>query len=63
MNSQKVAGALGGLIALVALIYALAYGPKESEFMQAKQPDKVELPQPAAAETRPKGPVVTEVPQ
>ena len=62
MDSEKVAGILGAIVAAVVLVIAIAYGP----IGQIGKPQKqIKVEQPAQAVPAPpvKGPVVREVPQ
>ena len=62
MDSQKVAGILGAIIASAVLVIAIAYGPIGQTGKPQKQIQKIEAPtQPTAPAVR--GPVVREVPQ
>jgi hypothetical protein len=62
MDSEKVAGILGAIVASVVLVIAIAYGPIGQMGKPAKPVQKIEAPaQPAAPAVR--GPVVREVPQ
>jgi hypothetical protein len=62
MNSEKLAGILGAIIAAVVLGIAVAYGPIGQIGNPQKPVKKVEQPaQPAPPVAR--GPVVREVPQ
>jgi hypothetical protein len=63
MNSEKVAGILGAIIASAILVIAIAYGPigqigKPAEVQKTEQPAP-----PVAAAPAVRGPVVREVPQ
>ena len=62
MNSEKVAGVLGAIVAVVVLVFAFVYGPIGRPL---KPVQKVEPPAQAAAPPPPaaRGPVVREVPQ
>ena len=62
MDSEKVAGILGAIVAAVVLVIAIAYGP----IGQIGKPQKqIQVEQPAQAVPAPpvRGPVVREVPQ
>lgn len=60
MNSQKLAGTLGAIVAIVVLAFAFYSTPRRGADKPA--PQKVELPKgPVAPPVR--GPVVKEVPQ
>jgi hypothetical protein len=61
MDSQKIAGILGAIVAAAALAAAVAYGPIGQLGKPQKQIQKVEQPAPAPPPVR--GPVVREVPQ
>jgi hypothetical protein len=62
MDSEKLAGILGAIVAAVVLMAAIVYGPLGQFGKPQKQPQKVEQPtQPAAPAVR--GPVIREVPQ
>ena len=63
MNSQKIAGILGTIVAAAVLAAAVAYGPighlgKPQQILKVEQPV-----QPAPASPPVRGPVVREVPQ
>jgi hypothetical protein len=61
MTSEWVAGLLGGIVAAVVLVAAIAYGP----IGQFGKPSKPVAAQPAAsapAAPAPRGPVIKEVP-
>ena len=62
MESEKLAGILGGIVAVIVLVIAFIYGPI-GQFGKPKQTQKVEQPAaapPAAPAVR--GPVIREVP-
>lgn len=62
MNSERVAGILGAIVAAAVLAVAVVYGPIGQLGKPQKQIQKVEQPaQPASPPVR--GPVVREVPQ
>jgi hypothetical protein len=62
MDSEKVAGILGTIVAAAVLAIAVFYGPLGQTGRPQKPAQKVEQPvQPAAP--APRGPVVREVPQ
>jgi hypothetical protein len=62
MNSEKLAGILGTIVAVAVLVIAAAYGPLGQNGKTQKPPQKAEQPvQPPAPVAR--GPVVREVPQ
>jgi len=63
MNSQKIAGILGTIVAAGVLAAAVAYGPIGRPG-KSPQTQKIEQPaQPAPASPAVRGPVVREVPQ
>jgi hypothetical protein len=62
MDSDKVAGILGAIVAAVVLVAAIVFGPIGQFGKPQVQPQKVEQPV-AAAPPAPRGPVVREVPQ
>ena len=62
MDSEKVAGILGAIIASAILVVAIAYGPIGQIGKPAPNVQKVEQPAPATAPPV-RGPVVREVPQ
>jgi len=62
MNSEKLAGILGTIVAIVALAAAIGYGPLGQSGKTQKPAQKVEQPATAPAPA-PRGPVVREVPQ
>jgi hypothetical protein len=63
MNSQKIAGILGTIVAAGVLAAAVAYGPI-GHLGKPQQIQKIEQPaQPAPASPSVRGPVVREVPQ
>jgi hypothetical protein len=60
MNSEKLAGILGAIIAAAVLVIAIAYGP----IGQIGKPQTQKVEQPAVPAPPPvRGPVVREVPQ
>jgi hypothetical protein len=61
MNSEKVAGILGAIVAAAVLVIAIAYGPIGQIGKPQKPVQKVE--QPVAPQPAVRGPVVREVPQ
>jgi hypothetical protein len=64
MNSQKVAGILGAIVASAVLVIAIAYGPIGQIGKPQKPVQKLDQPaQPAASVPPVRGPVVREVPQ
>ena len=64
MNSEKVAGILGAIIASAILVIAIAYGPIGQIGKPQKQIQKVEPTKaPANAPPPVRGPVIREVPQ
>jgi hypothetical protein len=62
MNSEKLAGILGTIVAIVALAAAIGYGPLSQSGKTQKAAQKAEQPATAPAPA-PRGPVVREVPQ
>jgi hypothetical protein len=63
MNSQKIAGILGTIVAAGVLAAAVAYGPI-GRVGKPQQAQKIEQPaQPAPASPPVRGPVIREVPQ
>jgi hypothetical protein len=62
MDSQKIAGILGAIVAAAVLAAAVAYGPIGQLGKPQKQIQKVEQPAPASPPPV-RGPVVREVPQ
>jgi hypothetical protein len=64
MNSEKLAGILGAIVAAGVLVIAIAYGPIGQIGKPPKSVQKAEQPaQSVAAPPATKGPVVREVPQ
>jgi hypothetical protein len=64
MNSEKVAGILGAIVASAVLVIAIAYGPIGQIGKPQKQIQKIEQTKaPANAPPVVRGPVVREVPQ
>jgi hypothetical protein len=64
MDSEKVAGILGAIVAVAVLVIAVAYGPIGQIGKPQTQPQKVEQSaQPVPAPPPVRGPVVREVPQ
>jgi len=65
MDSEKVAGILGAIIASAVLVIAIAYGPIGQIGKPQKPVPKIEQPAQPAAPPPPavRGPVVREVPQ
>jgi hypothetical protein len=64
MDSEKVAGILGAIVAVAVLAIAIAYGPMGQIGKSQTQPQSAEQPaQPAPAPPPVRGPVVREVPQ
>jgi hypothetical protein len=59
MESEKLGGILGAIVAAVVLAIAFAYGPMGSFGKPAKQVQKIEAPKAPTV----RGPVVREVPQ
>jgi hypothetical protein len=63
MDSQKLAGILGTIVALLVMASVVIYGPKPDKG-GPKQPATTEAPKaPVATVPAPRGPVVREVPQ
>ncbi len=64
MNSQKVAGILGAIVASAILVIAIAYGPIGQMGKPQKPVQRIEQPAlQVVPPTTPRGPVVREVPQ
>ena len=64
MESEKVAGILGAIVASAILVVAIAFGPIGQIGKPQKQLPKVEqTASPAAAPPPVRGPVIREVPQ
>jgi hypothetical protein len=63
MDSQSIAGVLGGIIAALVLVIAFAYGPM-GPFGKAGAPAAAPAAQkaPAPAAPGPRGPVIRDVP-
>jgi hypothetical protein len=61
MDSEKVAGILGAVIASAILVIAIAYGPIGQIGKPAQKAQKVDAPAPAATPAV-KGPVIRELP-
>ena len=63
MDSQSIAGILGGIIAAVVLVIAFAYGPI-GPFGKGTAPGAAPVVQkaPAPAAPGPRGPVIKDVP-
>jgi hypothetical protein len=61
MDSQSMAGILGGIIAAVVLVIAFAYGPM-GPFGKATGPATAPAAQKAPAAPGPRGPVIRDVP-
>ena len=63
MDSQSLAGVLGGIVAAIVLVIAFAYGPM-GPFGKATGPAIAPAAQkaPAPAAPGPRGPVIREVP-
>ena len=62
MNSEKLAGILGTIVAVAVLAIAIGYGPLSQPGRGQKSAQKAEQPAPPAAPVA-RGPVVREVPQ
>ena len=64
MESEKLAGILGAIVAAIVLVIAIAYGPIGQMGKPQKQIQKVEPTKaPANAPPAVRGPVIREVPQ
>jgi hypothetical protein len=63
MESEKVGGILGAIVAAVVLAIAFAYGPMGPFGKPAKQVQKIEAPKAPPGPPPVKGPVIREVPQ
>jgi hypothetical protein len=63
MDSEKIAGILGAIIAAVVLVIAFAYGPVGQFGKPQKQIQNVEQPKAPPSAPPVRGPVVREVPQ
>ena len=61
MNSESFAGLLGGIVAIIALVAAIYYGPLSQFGKPSKPPAAVQAPAAPAAPAV-KGPVIKEVP-
>jgi len=61
MDSQSIAGILGGIIAAAVLVVAFAYGPL-GPFGKATKPAAAPAAQTAPAAPAPRGPVIRDVP-
>ena len=62
MNSEKIAGLLGGIVAAMVLAFAF-YSTGAQHTVPPKAPVKVEAPQVPVAPPATKGPVIRELPQ
>jgi hypothetical protein len=62
MDSEKIGGILGAIVAAVVLVIAIAYGPIGQFGKPAKQ-NVEQAKQPVTAAPTVRGPVVREVPQ
>ena len=60
MESEKLAGILGAIVAAIVLVIAIAFGPI-GQMGKPSKPIKVEQPAPGPPPVR--GPMVREVPQ
>jgi hypothetical protein len=63
MDSEKVAGILGAIVAAIVLVIAIAFGPIGQ---MGKSSNQIKAQQPAPAPPGPppvRGPVIREVPQ
>jgi hypothetical protein len=63
MESEKVGGILGAIVAAVVLAIAFAYGPMKPFGKPAKELQKIEAPKAPPGPPPVKGPVIREVPQ
>jgi hypothetical protein len=63
MTSEKLAGILGAIVAVIALAAAVVYGPLGQIGKPPVQAQKVGPAAPVAAAPPVRGPVVREVPQ
>jgi len=63
MDSEKVAGILGAIVAAVVLVIAIAFGPIGQFGKPQKQIQKTEEPKAPPGAPPVRGPVVREVPQ
>jgi len=63
MDSEKIAGILGAIVASAVLVIAFAYGPIGQMGKPAKQINVEQPAQPVPAPPPTRGPVVREVPQ
>jgi hypothetical protein len=64
MDSEKVAGILGAIVASAVLVIAIAFGPIGQIGKPQKPPQKIEQTKtPANTSPLVRGPVVREVPQ
>jgi hypothetical protein len=63
MESEKVGGILGAIVAAVVLAIAFAYGPMGPFGKPAKQVQKNEAPKAPPGPPPVRGPVIREVPQ
>ena len=61
MNSQRLAGTLGAIVAIVVLAFAFYSTPKRGTDKPA--PQKVELPKGPVDAPPVRGPVIKEIPQ
>jgi hypothetical protein len=63
MESEKVGGILGTIVAALVLAIAFAYGPMGPFGRPAKQVQTIEAPKAPPGPPPVKGPVIREVPQ
>ncbi|MDB5583283.1 MAG: hypothetical protein JWR80_8459 [Bradyrhizobium sp.] len=63
MESEKVAGVLGAIVASIILVIAFAYSPAGPWGKPQTQVQKIEAPKAPPGPPPPRGPVVREVPQ
>ncbi len=62
MNSQSIAGVLGAIVAAIAMVAAIVYGPIGQPTKPVGTQQTAPAPQPAPAAAAPRGPVIREVP-
>jgi hypothetical protein len=62
MDSESVAGILGGIVAAIVLVVAIAYGPIGQFGKPAPKPAVQQSAPAAPAAPAPRGPVIREVP-
>ena len=63
MDSEKIAGILGAIVASAVLVIAIAFGPIGQIGKPQRQLQKTEQPKAPASAPAVRGPVVREVPQ